>query len=92
MIDLKKFEVWFVTGSQDLYGEETLKQVALLIAKKDSFYNYIGVDIANKTAGKLQRKLQAATEGRSASGNDYTEDKMPVANRNRSTGTVRFGR
>ncbi len=29
MINLKKFEVWFVTGSQDLYGEETLKQVAL---------------------------------------------------------------
>src|SRR6201992_3318198 len=28
MIDLKEFEVWFVTGSQDLYGEETLKQVA----------------------------------------------------------------
>jgi L-arabinose isomerase len=22
-------EVWFVTGSQDLYGEETLKQVAV---------------------------------------------------------------
>jgi len=28
MIDLKSFEVWFVTGSQHLYGEETLKQVA----------------------------------------------------------------
>ncbi len=28
MIDLKDFEVWFVTGSQHLYGEETLKQVA----------------------------------------------------------------
>jgi len=27
-MDLKTFEVWFVTGSQDLYGEETLKQVA----------------------------------------------------------------
>ncbi len=26
--DLKKFEVWFVTGSQHLYGDETLKQVA----------------------------------------------------------------
>ncbi len=26
--DLKEFEVWFVTGSQNLYGEETLKQVA----------------------------------------------------------------
>ena len=29
MINLKEFEVWFVTGSQTLYGEETLKQVAL---------------------------------------------------------------
>src|SRR4051812_7960983 len=29
MIDLKQFEVWFITGSQDLYGEETLRQVAV---------------------------------------------------------------
>ncbi len=29
MLDLKKLEVWFVTGSQFLYGEETLNQVAL---------------------------------------------------------------
>lgn len=28
MIDLQQYEVWFVTGSQHLYGEETLKQVA----------------------------------------------------------------
>ncbi len=28
MLDLKKLEVWFVTGSQNLYGEETLKKVA----------------------------------------------------------------
>lgn len=28
MIDLKQFEVWFVTGSQFLYGPETLEQVA----------------------------------------------------------------
>ncbi len=28
MLDLKKLEVWFVTGSQHLYGEETLRQVA----------------------------------------------------------------
>jgi L-arabinose isomerase len=28
MMNLKDFEVWFVTGSQHLYGEETLKQVA----------------------------------------------------------------
>ena len=28
MIDLKELEVWFITGSQHLYGEETLRQVA----------------------------------------------------------------
>ncbi len=28
MINLKSLEVWFVTGSQHLYGEETLKKVA----------------------------------------------------------------
>src|SRR5690349_20772804 len=28
MIDLSKFEVWFLTGSQHLYGPETLQQVA----------------------------------------------------------------
>jgi L-arabinose isomerase len=28
MIDLNAFEVWFVTGSQHLYGEATLKKVA----------------------------------------------------------------
>ncbi|MFT3935075.1 MAG: L-arabinose isomerase [Chitinophagaceae bacterium] len=28
MINLKELELWFVTGSQHLYGEETLKQVA----------------------------------------------------------------
>lgn len=29
MISLKNLEVWFITGTQDLYGEDTLKQVAL---------------------------------------------------------------
>lgn len=28
MINLKEWEIWFVTGSQHLYGEETLNQVA----------------------------------------------------------------
>ncbi|MET0636871.1 MAG: L-arabinose isomerase [Chitinophagaceae bacterium] len=28
MIDLKKYEVWFITGSQHLYGKKTLDQVA----------------------------------------------------------------
>ena len=29
MIDLKRLQVWFITGSQHLYGPETLKQVAI---------------------------------------------------------------
>ncbi len=40
MLDLKSYEVWFVTGSQHLYGEETLRQVdehSKVIA--DSFNN-----------------------------------------------------
>ena len=28
MVDLKTFEIWFITGSQHLYGDETLKKVA----------------------------------------------------------------
>jgi len=28
MIDLKQYEIWFVTGSQDLYGPKTLEKVA----------------------------------------------------------------
>ena len=28
MTDLKQYEAWFVTGSQHLYGEETLQLVA----------------------------------------------------------------
>ena len=29
MIDLKQFEIWFLTGSQHLYGPKTLEQVAV---------------------------------------------------------------
>jgi len=39
MINLKKFEVWFVTGSQHLYGEETLRQVAVHSKKIAASFN-----------------------------------------------------
>lgn len=29
MIDLSNYEIWFLTGSQHLYGSETLEQVAI---------------------------------------------------------------
>jgi L-arabinose isomerase len=38
MIDLKKFEVWFLTGSQHLYGEETLRQAA---SHAEEIVNYL---------------------------------------------------
>jgi L-arabinose isomerase len=39
MIDLKKLEVWFVTGSQDLYGPEVLKTVATHSQEMAGFFN-----------------------------------------------------
>lgn len=29
MLKVREYNFWFVTGSQDLYGDETLKQVAI---------------------------------------------------------------
>jgi L-arabinose isomerase len=37
--DLKKLEVWFVTGSQHLYGPETLEQVAVHSQKISEAFN-----------------------------------------------------
>lgn len=42
MISIKDYEFWFIVGSQDLYGEETLKKVA--------GHSKIMVDQLNKSA------------------------------------------
>jgi len=39
MIDLRSLEVWFITGSQHLYGEEALKQVAEHAREISGFLN-----------------------------------------------------
>jgi L-arabinose isomerase len=39
MDQLKKYEVWFVTGSQGLYGPETLNQVAVDSAKIAAYFD-----------------------------------------------------
>ena len=39
MIDLKKYEIWFVTGSQHLYGEETLNKVAQHSQQIAAYFN-----------------------------------------------------
>jgi len=43
MINLKALEVWFITGSQDLYGEETLKQVAEHSKTISNYFNEVDV-------------------------------------------------
>ena len=50
-IELKNLELWFITGSQHLYGEETLKQVAehsKIIAKSFDEHEKIPVSVSFK--------------------------------------------
>ena len=39
MINLKELEVWFITGSQDLYGPKVLEQVATNSKEIAAFFN-----------------------------------------------------
>lgn len=60
MLDLKKLEVWFVTGSQHLYGEETLKTVAehsKVIAKALSQSEKIPVQVTFKPVVKTPDEI-----------------------------------
>ena len=56
LIDFAQFEVWFVTGSQHLYGPETLKQVA-----EDSQKIVDGLNQSGKLPIKLVYKPTAKT-------------------------------
>ena len=60
MIDLKKLEVWFVTGSQHLYGEETLNKVAehsQIIAKSFNDNARIPVTVVFKPTVKTPEEI-----------------------------------
>lgn len=72
---------------------ETLRQVALLLSKKDSFFNYVNAQAANSTAASLQKKLSVAAESRNSSGKDFVnlDPDQPVVQRNQYTKQVRFG-
>lgn len=63
MIDLKQFEVWFLTGSQHLYGEETLKQAAAHAAEMANYLDrseQIPVTIVFKPIVKTPEEIYAA--------------------------------
>ena len=58
MIDLKSLEVWFITGSQHLYGEETLKQVA-------AHSEEIARNVSNETEIYVTRSVGVTMRARS---------------------------
>src|SRR6201996_9385977 len=75
MIDLKELEVWFVTGSQDLYGEDTLKQVAghsQQIAKSLNADSQIPVQVifkpTVKSSGEIYNVIQDANSSKNCIG------------------------
>jgi L-arabinose isomerase len=60
MFDFKEYEIWFITGSQHLYGEETLKQVAAnasVIVKGLNSEGKIPVHIAIKPTVKSPEEV-----------------------------------
>ncbi len=60
MKSIKQLEIWFVTGSQDLYGEETLKQVAkhsALVAKTFNEAEAIPVKVVFKPILKSTEEI-----------------------------------
>jgi L-arabinose isomerase len=72
MIDLKIFEVWFITGSQNLYGEETLKKVAehsLEIAKGLDASAQIPVRVVYKPTVKSTEEIYTTIQEANAAEN-----------------------
>tara|TARA_R110002124_G_scaffold145011_2_gene310227 strand:+ start:584 stop:2092 length:1509 start_codon:yes stop_codon:yes gene_type:complete len=70
MIDISNKEIWFVTGSQHLYGEETLNQVAKNsqeIAKGLDASKNIPVKIIFKPTVKTPSEITAICEAANAS-------------------------
>ncbi|MFH4967511.1 L-arabinose isomerase [Gaetbulibacter sp. M240] len=60
MIDISQKEVWFITGSQHLYGPETLKQVAensTVIAKSLNDSKHIPVKVIFKPTVKTTEEI-----------------------------------
>ncbi len=65
MVDLKAFEIWFVTGSQHLYGEETLKMVAehsQQIAKSFDGASQVPVRVVFKPTVKSAEEIYAVCQ------------------------------
>ncbi len=72
MLNLKTFEVWFVTGSQHLYGEETLRQVdehSKIIAESFNNSPQIPLRIIFKPVVKTTEEIMAICKEANATPN-----------------------
>lgn len=72
MNSLKQYEAWFVTGSQHLYGEETLKQVAdhsQIIAGEINRSTQVPITIVFKPVVKTPEEIFAICQQANVTGN-----------------------
>ncbi len=72
VIDLKSYEVWFITGSQHLYGEKTLRQVdehSKIIAESFNAVPHIPVRVVFKPVVKTPEEILAVCKAANATPN-----------------------
>ena len=72
MINLKQYEIWFITGSQHLYGEETLRQVdehSKIIAESFSNASQIPVKVVFKPVVKTPEEILTICKEANATSN-----------------------
>ncbi|WP_373513012.1 L-arabinose isomerase [Persicitalea sp.] len=72
MVDLKSYEIWFVTGSQHLYGQETLRQVdehSKTIAESFDSASQIPVRVVFKPVVKTPEEILAVCKAANATPN-----------------------
>lgn len=65
---------------------ETLRDIALLLKKKDSFINYISKSAEGRVAEGLQKKLKISTSSSSMTQEEINQQSQPVIVRKANTG------
>ena len=71
---------------------ETLRQVAFLLTKKDSFHTYSSQAGSDRTAAGLQRQLRVANDSRSSTSDNSSTDEGEAQTVKRTQYTPKFGR
>jgi L-arabinose isomerase len=69
MIDLRTFDLWFITGSQHLYGEETLRQVDVHSEEIVKYFNShpaISLNVVFKPVVKSPEEILQTIRGANA--------------------------